>query len=63
MDKKYLGMTVNERLYVSGLLKRYDAAIKAENINEVISILKAVEITDNKAIKDILESYRLKNDK
>lgn len=56
-------MTVNERIHVSGLLKRFDAAIKSKNVKEAISILKAVEITGNKAINEILENYGLKKDK
>jgi molecular chaperone GrpE (heat shock protein) len=59
MDKKYTGMTVNERLYVSGLLDEFEKAIKEKNVDKVISILKEVELSD-KSINPILEKYRLK---
>ena len=43
---KYNGMTVNERLHVSGLLKEYDNAIKQKNVGRVVEILKSVELND-----------------
>jgi|SRR5215217_4860875 len=39
----YKGMTVNERLYVSGLMDSFETAIKQNDVATVISILKAVE--------------------
>lgn len=41
---KYLGMTVNERLYVSGLSKKYHEAVKNKDIETAISILKSVDL-------------------
>ena len=41
---KYSGMTVNERLYVSGLIDKYDEAVKKKDIKFAISILKAVDL-------------------
>lgn len=41
---KYKGMTVNERLYVSGLLGEFDKAVEEKNINKVIEILKKVDL-------------------
>lgn len=52
MDK-YVGMTVNERLYVSGLIGKFDKAVKDRNTKSIISILKEVELTDE-SITDIL---------
>lgn len=52
MDK-YVGMTVNERLYVSGLISVFDKAVKDKNTKNIISILKEVELT-NESITDIL---------
>ena len=31
-DEKYKGMTVNERLYVSGLLDQFEKAVRAKNV-------------------------------
>ncbi|MCD7931730.1 MAG: hypothetical protein LUE98_09850 [Tannerellaceae bacterium] len=57
MDK-YRGMTVNERLYVSGLMDEFDKAVGKKDSESIISILKEVELTD-KSIEDILLSLRL----
>lgn len=59
MGNKYGGMTVNERLYVSGLLNEFDMAVKEKNVDRVISILKQVELTKQN-INPILEKYGLK---
>jgi len=58
MENKYAGMTVNERLYVSGLMKRYDEAVKKKNSKKVRDILKQVELTEE-SIKPILEKLEL----
>lgn len=44
---KYLGMTVNERLYLSGLIDKYYEAVRGKDIDAVISILKAVDLGDD----------------
>ena len=59
MDNLYKGMTVNERLYVSGCMDVFDNAVKVKNVEVVIYILKKVEITDENAIKDILKDFHL----
>ena len=51
--KKYMGLTVNERLYMRGLMGEFDKAVKNKNTKIIISILKEVELTDE-SIKDIL---------
>ena len=56
--EKYKGMTVNERLYVSGFLNDFDKAVQRKDVNEVIRILKAVELNDL-SIQPILESKGL----
>ncbi len=56
MDNKYAGMTVNERLYASGLMNECDKAVIEKNIAEVVRILNEVELTDEN-IKPILESW------
>lgn len=58
MDNKYAGMTVNERLYASGLMDECDKTVSEKNIAEVVRILKEVELTDEN-IKPILERWGL----
>lgn len=58
MDNKYAGMTVNERLYVSGLLNEFEKAVSEKNTDEAVRILKKVELTDAN-IKPILEKLGL----
>ena len=57
-DKKYEGMTVNERLFISGNLTAFDQAILDKDVEIVKSILKLVELDQN-SIQDILEYYNL----
>ncbi len=58
MDNKYAGMTVNERLYVSGLMDEFDEAVKEKKTEMVRAILEKVELTE-KSIKPILENLKL----
>lgn len=58
MENKYAGMTVNERLYVSGLMDEFDKAVEEKNVERVRSILKKVELTEE-SIKPILEQLQL----
>lgn len=44
-DNKFLGMTVNERLYVAGLLEDYKKAVQERDVKRVISILKKVDLS------------------
>ena len=60
MESKYVGMTVNERLYGSGLIEKFDNAVKEKNIKKVIEILKKVELNES-SINSILESLELLN--
>jgi hypothetical protein len=59
MSDKYAGMTVNERLYASGLINKFDEAVAQKDIKKIISILKKVDLTDE-SIKPILERLGLK---
>lgn len=59
MDNQYKGRTVNERLYLSGLMDTFDKSVKENNIEEVTNILKKVEITEESAIKPILKELGL----
>ena len=58
MENKYAGMTVNERLYVSGLMDEFDKAVEEKNANGVRAILEKVELTE-KSIKPILDQLQL----
>ncbi|AMR33692.1 hypothetical protein A0256_20780 [Mucilaginibacter sp. PAMC 26640] len=59
MNDQYKGMTVNERLYVAGLIDDFYEAIKDRDVNKVIVILKKVELGDE-SIDPILEFNGLK---
>ncbi len=39
-------MTVNERLWVSGLMEQFDSAVLERNLDNVREILKEVELND-----------------
>lgn len=60
MDDKYIGMTVNERLYVSGLIDKFDNAVKRKDVSTIVSILEKVELKEE-SIKPILDSLKLGN--
>ncbi len=63
MNNKYKGTTVNERLFISGNLKKFDNALKEKNIENIIKILNNVEITDDLEIEHILKSFGIKKDR
>jgi len=62
MDNKYAGMTVNERLYVSGLSHKFDKAVAKKNLVEIMQILKQVELTDL-SIEPILENLGINDNR
>ena len=57
----YSGMTVNERLYLSGKLDKFDNAVSQKNVKEVVKILKEVDLKIESIIP-ILESLGLEKD-
>jgi len=59
MDNQYKGMTVNERIYASGLMDAFDKAVEENDVERVIDILKEVEITEESAIRPILNELGL----
>ena len=59
---KYQGMTVNERLHLSGKLDDFDKAVANKNSTEIIKILKAVELTES-SIDENLQYFKLKDSK
>ena len=60
MDDQYAGMTVNERLYVSGLIEDFDKAVAAKDVQLVVTILKKVDLTEP-SIGPILKSLGLES--
>ncbi|SMX28163.1 hypothetical protein TRP8649_02278 [Pelagimonas phthalicica] len=44
--QKYAGMTVNERLVVSGFMAVFDKAIERQDYEKASEILEAVELDD-----------------
>ncbi len=58
MENNYAGMTVNERLYLSGLMDGFDEAVEEKNAVRVRSILEGTELTEE-AIKPVLEQLGL----
>ncbi|MDJ0613749.1 MAG: hypothetical protein QNJ29_08720 [Rhizobiaceae bacterium] len=54
MKISYMGMTVNERLVVSGLLDTYEQAINRRDFAKVAEILEKVEIGEGN-IKAIID--------
>ncbi len=51
-------MTVNERLYFSGLMDEYDKAVEKKDAQKVHEILEKIELTEAN-IKPILEHLSL----
>lgn len=50
----YSGMTLNERLVISGLLNEFEQAIKLKKREKVIRVLQQLDI-DKKGVNAILE--------
>lgn len=48
-DRELSGMTVNERLAACGLIDRWDAAARAKNRKEMISVLREAALTKKEA--------------
>ena len=55
----YKGMTVNERLFLSGRMDEFDALVRAKDVNGLKALLKDVEITDESSMRAIIESLGL----
>lgn len=58
MENKYIGMTVNERLYLSGLMDEFDKAVEEQDVDRIRSILSKVELTEE-SIRPIMEQLGL----
>lgn len=59
-EKEVLGMTVNERLYLSGLLDDFEKTAKQKNEVELKSILEKVHL-NSESIEAIIENELSKN--
>lgn len=57
-NDKFSGMTVNERLYITGLMDEFDEAVKEQDVKRVRAILTKVELTEE-SIRPILEQLGL----
>ncbi len=51
-------MTVNERLYFSSLIDKFDTAVAKKDVAEITAILKEVELSDDN-INAILQHFKL----
>ena len=58
MPNKFAAMTVNERLYVTGLMDEFDKAVEERDVDRIRAILSKVELTEE-SIKPILERLGL----
>ncbi|MFV8321576.1 hypothetical protein [Flavobacterium sp. LB3P21] len=58
MESKFSGMTVNERLYVGGLMNDFDNCLKQKDVEGIKSILKKVELNEE-SIFDIVNSLEI----
>jgi hypothetical protein len=58
MENKFAGMTVNERLFVSGFMDEFDRAVEARDVDRIRGILSDVELTEE-SIGPILEQLGL----
>ena len=50
---KYSGMTMNERLHASGLLDKFELAVKQKDKDRITEILRLVEV-DESIIKEYI---------
>ena len=56
MDKKtnYAGMTVNERLFVSGQLERFEQAARQHDRATMLEIYKSIDVEDSERCVDTI---------
>lgn len=57
---KYNGMTVNERLFEAGLLNKFDLAVQKKNVEQVVQILRQVQV-DESDIDAIIKKLHVTN--
>jgi len=54
----YSGMTVNERLWESGLYEDFYAAVREKRVSRVVEILKQIEL-DDESVRMNLQFFQL----
>lgn len=54
-ENDFASMTVNERLFVRGLLTEFDLAIRSQDRNKVRKILRAVKVDEISIDRIIVE--------
>lgn len=57
MKIDYSGMTVNERLFVSGKLDIFESYVKKKQLEKVKELLRELDV-DEKSIQDIILNLR-----
>jgi hypothetical protein len=60
---KYDGMTINERLLVSGKIQDFDKAIKLKDKILLRNILIEIEINDNSLIDNLMNQNSINKEK
>ena len=60
MQFKFSGMTVNERLYVAGLMNEFETCLKQKDFEGINSVLKKVELNEDSII-EIINSLALRD--
>lgn len=53
-------MTVNERLYLRGLMDNFDSCLKQKDVEGIKAILRMVDLTEE-SIFDIINNLELDN--
>ena len=51
---RYAGMTVNERLFVAGLLEKFDEAVRLRDRAGIVRLLTEVEVEDADSSADAI---------
>lgn len=62
MDEKNKAMTVNERLWVSGLMDAFDKAVEEKNVQKVTKILEEVGLTNLSIIPTLKQLELITNE-
>lgn len=60
MESIFSGMTVNERLYLRGLMDDFDSCLKQKDVEGIKAILRMVDLTEE-SIFDIINNLELDN--
>ena len=61
-NKEYIGMTVNERLYLSGNWDKFDEAIKLNDLETLKDIIVEIELP-LEYLETVIKHYNLKKNR